>query len=242
GDLWSLFHFLNPGLLHSWPHFSRRFVLPIETKRNDSASAGLRKLVQPFLLRRTKAQVLSELPPLTEVTINIELSQEEKEIYEACKRQALSKLQSTKKERRDDPRRRFKVLAEITRLRRLCCHPQLVMPNSQADSSKLAAFSELVAELIDNGHRALVFSQFVDVLHFARDRLAAAGIAYEYLDGSTSSKQRQARVESFQEGTAPIFLISLKAGGFGLNLTAADYVIHLDPWWNPAAESQASDR
>src|SRR5690606_2528379 len=104
GDLWSLFHFLNPGLLHSWPHFSRRFVLPIETKRNDSARAGLRKLVQPFLLRRTKAQVLSELPPLTEVTINIELSQEEKEIYEACKRQALSKLQSTKKERRDDPR------------------------------------------------------------------------------------------------------------------------------------------
>ncbi len=242
GDLWSLFHFINPGLLHSWPQFSRRFVLPIETKQSQEARAGLRRLVQPFLLRRTKAQVLSELPPLTEVTLHVPLSQEEKELYEACKRQALSKLQSTARERREDPRRRFRVLAEITRLRRLCCDPSLVLPETHAVSSKLTAFLELVQELIDGGHRALVFSQFVDVLALAEQRLNETQIEYEYLDGSTPAKERRKRVAAFQEGSAPVFLISLKAGGFGLNLTAADYVIHLDPWWNPAAESQASDR
>ena len=141
-----------------------------------------------------------------------------------------------------DPQRRLRVLAEITRLRRLCCHPGLVAPDSGLGSSKLAAFVELVAELIENRHRALVFSQFVDFLKLARELLEQRGISYQYLDGSTSPRQRAVRVAAFQSGEGDLFLISLKAGGFGLNLTGADYVIHLDPWWNPAAEQQASDR
>jgi SNF2 family DNA or RNA helicase len=133
-------------------------------------------------------------------------------------------------------------LAEITRLRRFCCHPRLVFPDADQECSKIQAFLELVEELRENGHRALVFSQFVDFLALVRETLDERGISYEYLDGSTPQAARQVRVDSFQNGSASLFLISLKAGGFGLNLTAADYVIHLDPWWNPAVESQATDR
>ena len=128
------------------------------------------------------------------------------------------------------------------RLRRFCCHPRLVYPDAPSDASKLTTFLELAEELRDNGHRALVFSQFVDFLELAREVLDERGIRYSYLDGSTPKEVRHARVEEFQNGDNDLFLISLKAGGFGLNLTAADYVIHLDPWWNPAVEAQATDR
>jgi SNF2 family DNA or RNA helicase len=128
------------------------------------------------------------------------------------------------------------------RLRRACCNPELVMPGGGISSSKLAAFREIVDELRENGHRALVFSQFVDHLSLVRSSLDADGITYQYLDGSTPQKDRQEHVAAFQRGKGELFLISLKAGGVGLNLTAADYVIHLDPWWNPAVEDQASDR
>ncbi|MFZ3253675.1 MAG: C-terminal helicase domain-containing protein, partial [Syntrophales bacterium] len=138
--------------------------------------------------------------------------------------------------------RQIRILAEIMRLRRACCNPQLVAPNSDIPSAKLAAFQEIVAELLASGHRALVFSQFVDHLTILRRDLDKEGITYQYLDGATSAKERQLRVAAFQAGRGELFLISLKAGGLGLNLTAADYVIHMDPWWNPAVEDQASDR
>jgi len=137
---------------------------------------------------------------------------------------------------------KIEVLAEITRLRRFCCHPRLVFPDADSESAKIQAFLELVEELRENQHRALVFSQYVDFLSLVREQLDERRVTYEYLDGSTPQAQRQTRVDAFQNGDADLFLISLKAGGFGLNLTAADYVIHLDPWWNPAVEAQATDR
>ena len=137
---------------------------------------------------------------------------------------------------------KLEIFAELSRLRRFCCHPRLVFPDAPDESAKIDALLDLVDELRANGHRALVFSQYVDFLALVRERLDERNIRYEYLDGSTPNKQRQSRVDAFQDGDASLFLISLKAGGFGLNLTAADYVIHLDPWWNPAVEAQATDR
>jgi SNF2 family DNA or RNA helicase len=191
------------------------------------------------MLRRTKNQVLQELPPRTEITLSISLSDEEMALYEALRQQAMARLAG---EEAGLEHRQLEVLAEITRLRLAACHPQLAMPGSALPSSKLQAFSELVLELRENQHKALVFSQFVKHLTLIRAWLDQESIPYQYLDGSTPAPARQQRVEAFQRGEGDVFLISLKAGGFGLNLTAADYVIHMDPWWNPAVEDQASDR
>jgi len=238
-ELWSLFNTITPGLLGSREGFQKRFAAPIERDRKLPARDALRTLIRPFILRRTKSAVLRELPPRTEVTIEIELPAEERAFYEALRRQAIATLAAL-----DGPsgQRKIHILAEITRLRRACCHPALVDRSSGLDSAKLAAFLELVEELIRNRHKALVFSQFVGHLEMVRAALDARGIAYQYLDGSVPAGQRAKRVQAFQAGTGDLFLISLKAGGTGLNLTAADYVVHLDPWWNPAVEDQASDR
>jgi SNF2 family DNA or RNA helicase len=136
----------------------------------------------------------------------------------------------------------LRILAEIMKLRRLCCNPKLVLPDSKIESSKLKVFGDTLTELLANNHKALIFSQFVGHLHILRDYLDQHEISYQYLDGSTPIKKRKERITSFQNGEGAVFLISLKAGGAGLNLTAADYVIHMDPWWNPAVEDQASDR
>ncbi|MBB6252243.1 DEAD/DEAH box helicase [Nitrospirillum iridis] len=236
-ELWSLFQFVNPGLLGSREAFTKRFATPIQVARNPGARAALRALVRPFLLRRTKATVLAELPPRTEQTLLIERGAEEGAFYEALRRRALEKLEDMSAERS-----RLHILAEITRLRQACCHPDLVAADANLPSAKLEAFLELVEELREGGHRALVFSQFVGHLSRVRAALDAAGVTYQFLDGSTPAAEREKRVAAFQAGDGALFLISLKAGGFGLNLTAADYVIHLDPWWNPAVEDQASDR
>jgi SNF2 family DNA or RNA helicase len=238
-DLYSLFQFVQPGLLGTQASFRRRFQLDEDSATSRESRRRLRQLIQPFLLRRTKAQVLAELPPLTEIEHTVELSPEETVVYEATRRSALAKLGNRDNE---DGRNKLAVLAELTRLRRLCCDTRLVVPGSTIQSSKLKAFGELLQELVDAGHRALVFSQFVDVLKLAAAVLDAQRMTYQYLDGGTPAKQRAAAVDAFQAGDGDAFLISLKAGGFGLNLTAADYVIHLDPWWNPAAEAQATDR
>ncbi|MCG4456014.1 DEAD/DEAH box helicase [Pseudomonas sp. MMS21-TM103] len=235
GELWNLFRFINPGLLGSQDRFAQRFSTPIE-RGEQGARKALKALIQPFILRRLKSQVLDELPPRTEITYKVPLSSEERHLYEALRQQALTTLSTTA------PGKSLQVLAEITRLRRFCCHPRLVMPGCGLSGSKLAAFAEIVEELLDNRHKALVFSQFVDHLSIIRGWLDEQGISYQYLDGATPPKERQTRMAAFQAGIGEIFLISLKAGGTGLNLTAADYVIHLDPWWNPAVEDQASDR
>lgn len=243
GELWNLFRFINPGLLDTHEKFNRRFANPIENGNdNNNGNAikqQLKRLIQPFMLRRLKSEVLTELPSRTEITLHVELSEEEKVFYEALRRQAIDRISAE-----DSPmgQQHVKVLAEITRLRRACCHPKLVLPTTKVSSSKLKVFGDTVAELIDNKHKALVFSQFVTHLQILRDYLDQENISYQYLDGSTPIKKRKQAVDAFQRGDGDIFLISLKAGGSGLNLTAADYVIHMDPWWNPAVEDQASDR
>ncbi len=243
-ELWSLFNIVNPGLLGSRESFARRFATPIERNRHDGALHALRALIRPFILRRTKSAVLSELPPRTELTLEIDLPEDERAFYEAVRRRALEALAQL----RDggtgpgSGQTRIHILAEITRLRRACCHPALIDADTELPGAKLDAFLELVDELIRNRHKALVFSQFVGQLERVRDALIARGINHQYLDGSTPAKDREKRVAAFQAGEGDLFLISLKAGGTGLNLTAADYVIHLDPWWNPAVEDQASDR
>ncbi|MES2644064.1 MAG: DEAD/DEAH box helicase [Myxococcota bacterium] len=242
GELWSLLRFLNPGLLGTEAEFRTRFQLPIERDHDPHASAALRRIVRPFILRRTKADVLRELPPRTEVTLRVELSAEEAALYEALRRRALDALTAAADR---GPTWRFRVLAEITRLRQAACNVRLVLDDGAADapsSAKLAALTELVDTLRAGGHKALVFSQFVRHLALVREVLDARGIAYQYLDGGTSTAERARAVRAFQSGEGDLFLISLKAGGTGLNLTAADYVVHLDPWWNPAVEDQASDR
>ncbi|MEJ7729253.1 MAG: DEAD/DEAH box helicase [Polyangiaceae bacterium] len=238
GDLWSIFHFLNPGLLGEWRQFKRRFVLPIERDGSAAPAAELRELVRPYVLRRLKRDVLSELPPVTEVQHTVHLSEADALRYALLRRQVRDRLFT----RHGKLGHKLEVLAEITRLRRFCCHPRLVFPDAENESAKIQALIELVEELRENQHRALVFSQYVDFLSLVREQLDERGVSYEYLDGSTPQAQRQARVDAFQNGSASLFLISLKAGGFGVNLTAADYVIHLDPWWNPAVEAQATDR
>ncbi len=238
GDLWSIFNFLNPGLLGTWRSFSHRFVKPIEQRQEADARGALRELIKPFILRRTKAEVLADLPPLTVVHHTVNLSESEAQGYALLRRQIREKL-LTASGRRDN---KIEVLAEITRLRRYCCHPRLVFPGAESEASKIEAMLALVLEMRENQHRALIFSQYVDFLELVRERLDEAQVTYQYLDGSTPRAERQARVDAFQAGEGSVFLISLKAGGFGLNLTAADYVIHLDPWWNPAVEAQATDR
>ena len=243
GELWNLFRFINPGLLGTSDQFALRFSGPIEKAQDKRAEAGarlrLRRLIQPFILRRTKAQVLAELPSRTEIVLPVELTAEETALYESLRRDALDKLASI-----DAPagQKSIQILAEMMKLRRACCNPQLVAPELKLASSKLAVFARLLDELLENRHKVLVFSQFVDHLSLIRQLLDARAIRYQYLDGATPMQERKKRVDAFQSGDGDVFLISLKAGGVGINLTAADYVIHMDPWWNPAVEDQASDR
>jgi SNF2 family DNA or RNA helicase len=239
GELWNLFNFINPSLLGSLAQFNERYANPIENNHDHNAQQRLKKVLRPFVLRRLKNDVLTELPARTEVTLHIELSSEERAFYEALRREAMKVMQESQTK---GGNQQLQVLAEIMKLRRACCNPKLVMEDSPLMSSKLEAFEELVDELLDNKHKALVFSQFVGHLTLIRELLDKKKIAYHYLDGSTSIVQRKKAMNAFQAGDGDLFLISLKAGGTGLNLTAADYVIHMDPWWNPAVEDQASDR
>jgi superfamily II DNA or RNA helicase len=240
GELWSLFRTVLPGLLGSEEQFKQRFWQPIERAKDPRRTAALSRLLRPFLLRRTKAEVATELPPRTEVTLPVALSPAERRLYDDARLSAVAELTSGAAGGPED--RRFKVLAALTRLRLLACHPVLHDAGWQGPASKLSRFLELVEELRSEGHRALVFSQFVKHLAVVKEALAARGFRFQYLDGQTPADERRRRVEAFQAGEGELFLISLKAGGTGLNLTGADNVIHLDPWWNPAVEDQATDR
>jgi SNF2 family DNA or RNA helicase len=240
GELWSLFAVVFPGLLGSWDQFRDRFASPIERSQDPEARAALARVIKPFLLRRTKQQVTRELPPRTEIVVPIALSEPERALYEDARLAAVAELADRKGLR--DEQRRFQVLAALTRLRLLASHPRLHDRSSPVASSKLRRLIELVGELRAEGHRALVFSQFTSHLALVRDALAELAIPALYLDGETPAAQRKLRVQAFQAGEADVFLISLTAGGTGINLTAADYVFHLDPWWNPAVEDQATDR
>ena len=266
-DLHSLFGFANPGLLGSLQQFRSHFQVPVERDGDAGAQNRLRRLIAPFMLRRLKADVLDDLPERTEITLHVEMSAAEATLYEALRQRAVEELEAARKEDPDmgEGARRVQVLAHLTRLRLACCNPKLVLDRPDAapglgsvgskgpgsagiegapeiESAKLATFATTLAELLANRHKVLVFSQFVMHLRLVEDYLKRAGIVYQYLDGATPAKARAERIAAFQAGQGDVFLISLKAGGVGLNLTAADYVIHMDPWWNPAVEDQASDR
>jgi len=238
-DLWTLFSFINPGLLGSFRHFRDTFVSPVEQNQDREAMERLRKLIRPFMLRRLKTDVLTELPEKTEITLKVDMTKEEAALYEA---QRLTSLENIENAGDNPGEKRMRILAELTRLRQICCNPALVLPDPGMESAKLNLFDQVISELLENQHKVLVFSQFVGHLTLLKEFLGKKKISFQYLDGATPVKARQERINAFQNGSGDIFLISLKAGGAGLNLTAADYVIHMDPWWNPAVEDQASDR
>lgn len=251
GELWSIMGFCNPGLLGSAEQFNLRFGNLIE--RGDDvqvkaqASRRLRRLLQPFLLRRTKSEVLTDLPPRTEIVHEVVPGAKERALLEALRQQAeesVARAVSTNANAGGsrEGQNQFHVLAALTKLRRAACDPRLVAPELGLVGAKVQEFERLALELVAGRHKALVFSQFTDFLALLRERLDMAGLSYQYLDGSTPMAERNKRVAAFQAGEGDLFLISLKAGGFGLNLTMADYVIITDPWWNPAAEEQASAR
>lgn len=236
GELWSLFQFVNPGLLGNYEHFSQKFIVPIEGYQDREKQEQLERIVHPFMLRRTKQAVLKELPEKTEIYHTVELNRDELAIYESIRIRAEKVLQAV------GNNIDMHVLAEITRLRQAACSAQLIEPKWTGECSKITALVELLQGVIEGGNRALVFSQFVSFFDIVRKELDRLGMKYFYIDGSVPLRQRTEMVEAFQNGENPLFLISLKAGGLGLNLTGANYVFHLDPWWNPAVEQQATDR
>lgn len=233
-ELWNLFDFLMSGYLYTNTAFREKLEKPIVKSKNPEASAQLRRLVQPFLLRRRKAEVLKELPPKEEYVRRISLSEEERKTYCACVQATVEKL--------DGEQGKMQILAALTRLRQICCDPNLCFENYEGETSKLDACMELCQAMVENGHQILLFSQFTSMLDRIRARLDEASISSFTLQGSTTKEKRAKLVKAFNAGAASVFLISLKAGGTGLNLTAADIVIHFDPWWNQAAQDQATDR
>ncbi len=239
-ELWSQFAFLNPGLLGSMDYFKSQFANPIESAGDEKSAELLRKLVYPFILRRTKEQVALELPPRTERIVYTDMDAAQKKFYAQTRERYRAELLGLI-ESEGMNNARFKVLEGLLRLRQIAVHPALVDKKYKGEAPKFEILLETLETLQAENHKALIFSQFVETLKLVRKELDARKIKYMYLDGQT--QKRQAKVDEFQnDPSIPFFLISLKAGGVGLNLTAADYVIHLDPWWNPAVEMQASDR
>ena len=237
-DLWSLFEFLMPGYLGTRKDFQDRYEKPLAAGESAGIWPRLLRRVRPWMLRRTKSEILKELPPKIEQVVQVELTPEQKATYTQLQIAARAEIDAM---RESGGAARMKVLTALLRLRQACCDLRLLNGETDAPSSKIDALLELLGEAVDGGHRTLVFSQFTSMLDLIAPSLDEAGISWCRLDGST--KDRGAVVERFQsDPSISVFLISLKAGGVGLNLTGADTVIHFDPWWNPAVEAQATDR
>ena len=242
GELWSLFHFLMPGFLGDAERFRKLYRNPIEKAGDTDRRAALAARVRPFLLRRRKQEVATELPPKTEMVVKLELEGPQRDLYETL-RVSLSERVREEISRKGLERSHIMVLDALLKLRQVCCDPRLVKlteARKVQTSAKLEWLRETLPEMVEAGRRVLIFSQFATLLGLLEETLKEEGISYSKLTGET--KDRPAQIEAFQRGTNHVFLISLKAGGVGLNLTAADTVIHYDPWWNPAAENQATDR
>ncbi len=242
GELWSLFDFVMPHALYDQRRFARLFRTPIEKENSQERREALSRRIRPFILRRAKADVALQLPEKTEIVERVELGEDQRDLYESV-RLAVHEEVRREIERLGMARSRVAVLDALLKLRQVCCDPRLVKLASAAhvhSSAKLAWLIETLAQLADEGRRTLVFSQFTTMIDLIKPELERAGISYVELVGSTVD--RATPVRRFQEGEVPVFLISLRAGGTGLNLTAADTVIHYDPWWNPAVERQATDR
>jgi non-specific serine/threonine protein kinase len=240
-ELWSQFAFLNPGLLGNLDYFKNEFANPIEKKGDEKAAQFLRSLTFPFILRRSKAQVAPELPARTERILYADMEPAQHKYYLRIRDQYRNMLMGVIDNGQGINQMRMKILEGLLRLRQIANHPRLAEHQFRGDSGKFELLMETLETLKSEGHKTLVFSQFVQMLSLVREAMDARHWPYAYLDGHT--RDRQERVDHFQnDESLPFFLISLKAGGLGLNLTAADYVIHIDPWWNPAVEMQATDR
>ena len=239
-ELWSIFDFLMPGFLYSYEKFRKEIELPAVQYSNSDAMERLQKMIRPFVLRRLKRDVLKDLPDKLEKDMFSPLESEQKELYEAhTERLRLMLGMQSDAEFRTS---KLQILAEITRLRQICCYPGLVYEGYKGNSSKLEMCMELVQNAVNGGHKLLLFSQFTTMLDVLAERLKKAKISFYMLTGATSKEKRARMVKAFNEDDTSVFCISLKAGGTGLNLTAADIVIHYDPWWNLAVQNQATDR
>lgn len=233
-ELWSLFDFVLPGYLPPARDFLRRFG-------EGQQAEELKMRIRPFMMRRLKKEVMTQLPDKLEENLFAQMGAEQRRVYNAALLQSRSRVHDLLAQKGLDGSR-IEVLAAITLLRQICCHPRLAMPEYKGESAKLELLMEMLPEALKEGRRALIFSQFTGMLKIIRERLDEAGIPSLYLDGETPARERGQLADRFNEGNEPVFLISLKAGGTGLNLTGADLVIHFDPWWNPTAEDQANDR
>ena len=241
-ELWSIFDFIMPGYLFTYKKFKTRYETPIVKGESQEAMANLKMLIEPFILRRNKKEVLTELPEKTITILNNEMGEEQRNIY-------LTYLAQAKKEIADEiemngyERSQMQILAALTRLRQICCHPSLFIEGYQEGSSKLEQCMEVVQEAVKSGHKILLFSGYTSMFDMMEKELKQREIQYFKLTGSTKVDQRIELVDEFNENLEiKVFLISLKAGGTGLNLTGADVVIHYDPWWNLSTENQATDR
>lgn len=240
-ELWSIFDYILPGYLFTQSKFSKLYEAPIIKNNDKTALEELNRHVKPFILRRHKKDVIKELPPKIEQKLVVEMTEEQKKLYAAYLSSAKNEIFEEIKDKGFN-KSKIKILSILTRLRQICCDPSVFIDGYEGDSGKMLALQELLEESIGEDHKVLLFSQFTSVLKNISKRLDKNGTKYMYLDGNTKSEHRMGLVNEFNEGDARIFLISLKAGGTGLNLTGADIVIHFDPWWNPAVEDQATDR
>lgn len=245
-DLWTIFSLVNPALLGPWQQFKEKWIKDQEDKENSNLK--LKNIISPFLLRRLKQDYLSELPPKTEKLLTLNLNQDERKLYDQIRTEAISLLTTSAKETSDGEQNqefnqvRIKILSYLTKLRQMCSHPGLIEADWPASSSKMELFKEKALHLLQAGHKVLVFSQFPTFLKILKNSVGEHGARCLYLDGSTPNFERSKSIEQFQNNEADFFFISLKAGGTGVNLTQADYVFHMDPWWNPAVQAQATDR
>ncbi len=239
-ELWSIFDYLMPGFLYSYEVFKRELETPVVKNHDETAMQRLQKMVSPFILRRKKEDVLKDLPEKLEETRYVRFGREQQILYDGQVVRMKEKLAA-----QDDAefnKNKLGILAELTKLRQLCCDPSLILENYHGEAAKLDACMQLIESAMDGGHRMLLFSQFTSMLEIIQRRLEEKKIPYYVITGATPKEKRLQMVKEFNEGEIPVFLISLKAGGVGLNLTGADMVIHYDPWWNVAAQNQATDR
>ena len=239
-ELWSIFDYLMPGFLYGYDTFKKEMETPIVKNGDEAAMARLQKMVSPFILRRLKEDVLKDLPEKLEEIRYVKFEDTQQKLYDAQVLHMKEKLAS--QDEGEFNKNKLWILAELTKLRQICCSPSLCFENYRGESAKADACMQLIQSAIDGGHRMLLFSQFTSMLAILQDKLEKEGIEYFIITGETSKPKRQELVKKFNAGKTPVFLISLKAGGVGLNLTGADVVIHYDPWWNLAVQNQATDR
>ena len=239
-ELWSIFDYLMPGFLYKYETFKKSFETPIVKNKDMAASERLRQMTAPFILRRLKKDVLRDLPEKLE---EVRYAKPEKKQLDLYNGQLVHMQKLLKNQNEDDfNKNKLKVLAELTRIRQICCDPSLCFEDYNGGSAKREACMELIASAAESGHKMLVFSQFTSMLELLEKDLKASGLSWYKITGSTPKEERIRLVKAFNEDSVPVFLISLKAGGTGLNLTGADIVIHYDPWWNLAVQNQATDR